>query len=215
VARFLVRRTPFGRPPGAGDEDDGAGLRAPARVRLAARRAAAIAEADETLAHLPGPGESLHALMTCRLDLADVIGALLHRLGRCDRLLLATLGYNGRNLRTMLAWLDGGAVGTLTLLASRFYRAHNGDQWGATLAEFRRRGQRAACADCHAKVVALHFASGERLAVEGSANLCGNGSAREQFTVINDPGLCAWHSRWIEGLVARHEGDESTSPGAG
>src|SRR5262245_61733793 len=98
MPRFSVRRLPFGRPPGADHEDDGTGLPTPARVKLAARRAAGIAEAKAILEHLPGPGESIHAIMTCRLDLADVIAALLTRLGRCESLTVATLGYNAKNL---------------------------------------------------------------------------------------------------------------------
>src|SRR5262249_6537397 len=116
VARFSARRLPFGRPPGADDvDDDGTGLPTPARVKLAARRAAGLAEARDVLAHLPGPGESLHAVCTARMDLSDVVGALLTKLGPCDRLVIATLGYNERNLRTMLGWLDSAAVRTLAL----------------------------------------------------------------------------------------------------
>jgi hypothetical protein len=207
VAKFTVRRVRFGAP-ASDDDDDGDGLPTPARIKLAARRAAGIREAKETLAYLPGPGESLHALCTARMDLTDVINALLEKLGRCDRLHIATLGYNARNLRCMLGWIDSGAVGELTLLASIFYRSHNGAQWEETLAEFRKRGQRAACCHCHAKVIALAFASGERLSIEGSANLCGNGSGREQFALINDAGLHNWHARWIEELVTRHEPEE-------
>jgi hypothetical protein len=139
------------------------------------------------------------------MDLTDVINALLERLGRCDRLLIATLGYNARNLRAMLGWIDQGAAHELQLLASIFFRSHNGELWEETLEEFRRRKQRAACCHSHAKVVTLAFASGERLSVEGSANLCGNGSGREQFALINDAGLHDWHTRWIAEAVKRHE----------
>ncbi len=208
MARFSARPVHFGRRPAAEADDDGEGLPTPARVKLAVRRAAGIAEAKAVLAHLPAPGESLHALCTARMDLTDVINALLERLGRCDRLHVATLGYNARNLRTMLGWLDTGAVGELTLLASIFFRSHNGDLWETTLEEFRDRKQRAACCHSHAKVVSLAFASGERLCVEGSANLCGNGSAREQFALIHDDGLHDWHARWIAEMVSRHEGDK-------
>jgi hypothetical protein len=208
MAKFSVRRVHFGRRPDDEADDDGEGLPTPARVRLAARRAAGIAEAKAVLAHLPGPGESLHALCTARMDLTDVINALLERLGRCERLHVATLGYNARNLRTMLGWLDTGAVGELALLASIFFRSHNGELWGTTLEEFRSRKQRAACCHSHAKVVAMQFGSGERLCIEGSSNLCGNGSAREQFALIHDPGLCDWHARWIAEMVSRHEGDQ-------
>jgi hypothetical protein len=53
--------------------------------------------------------------------------------------------------------------------------------------------------------VALAFACGSTLCVEGSANLCGNGSGREQFALINDASLQAWHSAWINVLVDQHE----------
>jgi hypothetical protein len=59
----------------------------------------------------------------------------------------------------------------------------------------------------HAKVAALAFDSGERLSIEGSANLCGNGSGREQFVLIHDAALHDWHARWITELVTAHEGD--------
>ena len=162
MARFSVRKTHFGRRPetAEGDDDNGECLPTPLRVKLAARRAAGIAEAKAVLEHLPGPGESLHALCTARMDLTDVIGALIERLGRCDRMLIATLGYNEANLRTMLGWLDSGAVGSLSLVASIFFRSHKGDLWAETLEEFRKRKQRAACCHSHAKVVALAFASG-------------------------------------------------------
>jgi hypothetical protein len=212
MARFSVRKLHFGDRPEDDTDDNGEGLPTPARVKLAARRAAGIAEAKAVLDHLPGPGESLHALCTARMDLTDVIVALGERFGTCDRLLIATLGYNERNLQSMLAWLDGGAVRELTLLASIFFRAHKAALWEETLHEFRQRKQRAACCHSHAKVVTLAFAGGERLTIEGSANLCGNGSGREQFALINDTGLHAWHSRWITQLVDKHEQSEEDGP---
>jgi hypothetical protein len=206
MARFSARKLHFGRVP---DQDDhGAGLPLPLRVKLAARRQAGIAEAKAVLDHLPGPGESLHALCTARMDLTDVIDALLDKLGKCYRLVIGTLGMNPRNVRSMLGWLDSGAVGSLTLLASIFYRSHNGKEWETTLAEFRKRGQRAACCHSHAKVVSMTFANGDKLAIEGSSNLCGNGSAREQIAIVRDPALCDWHAAWVTEAVARHEGKE-------
>jgi hypothetical protein len=210
MPRFTARRLPFGRPAAdlGEDDDEGRDLPRPHLLRLQARRAAGIKEAADTLAVLPGEGESLHAVMTARLDMTDVVNALLGKLGRCDRLAIATLGYNRRNFKAMLGWLDCGAVGCLLLVASIFFRSHNGALWAETLAEFRKRGCRAACCPSHSKVMALAFASGTRLAVEGSANLCSNGSAREQFTVIHDAGLHDWHAAWINDLVTRHGQEE-------
>jgi hypothetical protein len=210
MARFNPSRVHFGRAP-LHDEDDGEGLPKPLTTKASARRAAGIREASEVLAQLPGPGESLHAVMTARLDMTDVLAALLDKLGRCDRAVIATLGYNRRNFRALLGWLDAGKVGSLTLLASVFFRSHNGDLWSETVSEFRRRGQPAACAPSHAKVAALAFASGARLALEGSANLCSNGSAREQFVLCSDPTLHDWHAAWITDLVSRHEGQSEAA----
>jgi hypothetical protein len=207
MARFIVRKLHFGRRPGADPDDDGEGLPPPLRVKLAQRRAAGIAEAAAVLEHMPGANESLHCVCTYRMDLCDIIGALLERFGPCERMRVATLGYNARNLRALLRWLDSGAVRSLALVASIFFRAHNGSLWGGTLEGFRRRGQRAACCHSHAKVVSMAMLSGDKFALEGSANLCGSGSAREQFALIRDAALADWHGRWIDDLVRRHEGD--------
>jgi hypothetical protein len=204
MGRFTVRKPVFGQHSVDAD-DNGEGLPTPAKIKLALRRAAGIAEAKTVLDNLPGPGESLHCICTARMDLADVIVALGERFGVCERLLIATLGYNDRNLAAMIEWLDAGAVRSLSLVASKFFRAHKGALWEETLSAFRTRGQRAACCDSHAKVVTLAFESGERLCIEGSANLCGNGSGREQFALINDVGLHDWHAAWIQELVDRHE----------
>jgi hypothetical protein len=208
MTRFSVRKLHFGARPEADTDDHGEGLPTPARVKLAARRAAGIAEAKAVLDHLPGPGESTHLLFTARMDLTDAVNALLEKLGPCERMAVATLGYNRKNLKAMLAWLDSGAVGSLAMVASIFFRSHNGALWAETLEELRARGQRASCCDCHAKVVALSLASGGRYCLEGSANLCGSGSGIEQLAVINDAGLTEWHRSWIEALVTKHESNQ-------
>ena len=84
MSRFTVRRIRFGHH-AADPDDEGEGLPLPKLIRLRARRAAGIAEARAVLEHLPGPGESLHALCTARMDLTDVIGSLLERHGGATR----------------------------------------------------------------------------------------------------------------------------------
>jgi hypothetical protein len=207
MAKFTPRRIRFGLPPAA-DDDEGRDLPRPLLLRRQARRAAGIKEAADTLAQLPAEGESLHCVMTARLDMTDVVNALLGKLGRCTAAHVATLGYNRRNFKAMLAWLDSGQVGSLVLVASIFFRSHNGELWEETLAELQRRGCRAACCPSHCKVMALEFADGTHLAVEGSANLCSNGSAREQFVIVHDRELCWWHSSWIDALVTKHAASE-------
>lgn len=206
MARFALRKTPFGTPPAV--DDDGRGLPTPHRLRMQARRAAGIAEAAAILEHLPQPGESLHCLVTARLDLSDILNAIIEKIGTVEHLRIATLGYNRRNFKAMLRWLDAKQVLHLTLVPSIFFRSHNGDLWAETQDEFRSRDQRTACASSHAKVVTILMPSGVKYAIEGSANLCCNGSAREQFAMMHDAGIHDWHSAWIDQLVNSYVGKE-------
>jgi hypothetical protein len=63
--------------------------------------------------------------------------------------------------------------------------------------------------------MALSFASCAKMAVEGSANLCSNGSAREQVSLIHDAPLHDWHATWIDALVAKHEGKGKSEQATG
>jgi hypothetical protein len=125
---------------------------------------------------------------------------------------VATLGLNRRNYKMMLRWLDAGQVGSMALLVSKFFRAHNAELFTDLLTEFRQRRQRAAAVESHCKVMALSFENGTRFAVEGSANLCSNGSARENFCIVNDPDLVDFHARWIGEMMDNHEADPSNHP---
>ena len=196
------------------DERTAAGTPAGVLSRGLARRAAMLKEAGDVLTVLPAPGEALHAIITGRYDLLHLVVALLDKLGHAPAVRIATLSYNGRNLAEMLRLLDEGKVGSLTLLCSAFFRDHNKELWAETLEDFRQRGQRAAAARSHAKVVTLATAGGRRLSLEGSANLRTN-SNREQFCLTEDAALHDWHAGWIDDLVNRHEGDGGDNPGPG
>ncbi len=169
-----------------------------------------LAEAEDVLTVLPGPGESLHAVMTGRYDFMHVLTALIGRLGEVRAARVATLAYNARNLTELLALLDSGKVRTLTFLCSAFFKSHNQDLWERTVEEFRKRGQRAAAARSHAKIVTLALVAGGRYVLEGSANLRTN-SNREQFALFQDAGLHDWHAEWIDALVTAHEGEDRPS----
>jgi hypothetical protein len=170
------------------------------------RRTAQLAEAADILDVLPGEGETLHALMTGRYDLMHLLAALIGKLGGCSAARIATLSYNERNLDEMTKLLDAGAVGTMTLLCSAFFRDHNKQLWTATLDEFRARGQRAAAARSHCKIICLACTDGRRYSLEGSANLRTNGN-REQFALTQEATIHDWHAAWIDDLVSRHEGE--------
>jgi len=97
---------------------------------------------------------------------------------------------------------------------SAFFRDHNTELFEGTLEEFRDRGQQAAAARSHAKVVTFAFASGRRLTAEGSANLSSD-SNREQVLLADGAGLHEWHAGWVDALVSAHEGEQGDNPGTG
>jgi hypothetical protein len=188
----------------------GTSLPTPHTNRATALRTGQLAEAADALAVLPGPGEMVHSLLVGRFDLMHLLVCLIDQLGQVDVMKVATLSFNNRNVAEMLTLLDSSRVKKLTLLCSAFFRDHNQGLWEETLEEFRERGQRAAAARSHAKVVTFAFADGRRLTLEGSANLRSNGN-REQLLLADGAELHDWHSSWIDALIAEHEGDGDES----
>jgi len=178
------------------------------------RRLAALREAGEVLAVLPGPGEALHAIMTGRYDLCDLLDVMLTRLGTATHVRIATLSFNARNVERMAAWTEGaGAVQRLTLLCSRFFVEHNPETF-EQLREALRPPHRLAAARSHCKIVCFDFGTRGKLALEGSANLRSN-SNTENLCLIRDAALHDWHAAYIDAEVSKHEGDESDHPATG
>jgi hypothetical protein len=172
------------------------------------RRTAMLAEAKEVLAHLPGPGEALHALMTGRYDLMHLLLVLIERLGGCDDLQIATLSFNMANVAEMAALLDSARVKRLSVLCSKFFRENSKAIYQYAHDELTKRGQRLAFSRNHCKVVCVAASDGRRLVLEGSANLRTNSNI-EQFCLVNDPELHDWHATWIEKAMATHaQGNE-------
>jgi hypothetical protein len=199
VSRFAASAAArFGARPG--------GQAVPLRRKADGRRFAMLAAADEVLGVLPGPGESVHTLMTGFYDLMHVIVRLLDRLGPCPSLRIATLSYNARNLAELSRLIEAGRVGTVSLLCSAFFRDHNKDLFQRTREALAGAGGRVAAARNHCKVVCLRYPPGERLVLEGSANLRTNRN-REQLTLVRGDTLHDWHCSWIDEVIGRHERD--------
>jgi hypothetical protein len=171
--------------------------------KAAVRRAMMFKEAAELLTALPGPGgESVHCIQSGNLDLCVALMAILDmHPAPCLTMRVATLCYAKRNCLELLAALESKKIGTLTLLASNFFKSHYKelDQWFRDeLAAFP--GSRMATARSHAKVVCIDFADGTALVLEGSANLRSNHNA-EQLSITSDRALHDWYAAWIDGQV--------------
>jgi hypothetical protein len=167
---------------------------------------AQLKRAAEVIPHLPGPGESLHTLLTGYFDFALVLTCVLRsHPSPCDHVRIATLSFGPKNVQEMARWIDEKLVGRLTLLCSDFMAKASPEVYQGAVAELvEQRGQVVGSARCHAKVVTLAFADGQRLSFEGSANLRTNRNV-ENLAVVNDLGLHDWHAAWIDQKVREHE----------
>src|ERR1019366_5861861 len=169
-----------------------------------ARHVASLHRAADVLASIPGPGETLHALMTGEFDLMHLIAVLIGQVGPCQAVRFATLSYNKRNLAEMLRLFDEGRVREMHLLCSVFFRDHNKDLWTETQSQFRDRRQLVAASRSHCKVTTFACTDGRRFTLEGSANLRTNKNF-EQFTLTEGQQVHDWATDWIDKLISRHE----------
>jgi hypothetical protein len=161
------------------------------------------------LPHLPGPGESLHTLLTGFFDFALVLTCVLRaRPAPCEHARIATLSFGPKNTQEIVRWLDEGLVHRVTLLCADFMAKASPKVYQGAVKELaQQRGQTVGSARCHAKVCCLSFTDGLRLVFEGSANLRTNRNM-ENLCVVNDPGLHDWHAAWIDQKVREHEIDQ-------
>jgi len=89
--------------------------------RASLRRKAQLRKAAEVIPHLPGPGESLHTLLTGYFDFTLVLTCVLRsRPAPGAHARIATLSFGPKNTQEMARWLDEHLVGRLTLLCADF-----------------------------------------------------------------------------------------------
>ena len=187
----------------------------PVHTRAAARRMHEAKLAADLLPELPAPGETIHAMMSGRYDLAQVIVATVRR-WPVAHLRITSLSANKRTLRELIAEVDAGTVSRITLLLSGFFARHNKELFQAIREEVQadHPGSRIAAAKCHAKIALFEFRDGSiPLVLEGSANLRKNDSV-EQLTATRSRELHDWHAGWIDRLVSAHATDRTEDDAA-
>ena len=87
------------------------------------REARQAKSAADAIGELPGPGEAVHLIVAGRFALWDVVPAVLDTDGGpIEQLHVATLGFSKRNIEGMAAMLDAGAVRSLRLLCSHYFK---------------------------------------------------------------------------------------------
>jgi hypothetical protein len=158
------------------------------------------------ISELPGLEESLHVVCRGNFPLWSVVPAILTLASPAviEHLAIATLGFSASNATALLDLLDAGQIESVAVVASVYFERQNPAEWKMAYDGLAARGQRIVAIRSHAKVIALALTDGRRFAVESSANLrsCRN---LEQFTLAQSPELYAFHSGWINDVVAAQE----------
>ena len=150
---------------------------------------------------LPKPGEAVHAVINGTFDFWHIVPALIELTGaRCDRLDLATLGFNKKNITALLRLIDDGAIGRARLVCSVVHQALEPALCKFAFDELTARGGRFLAARNHAKVFCFDMAGGAAYTVEGSANLRSCGMA-EQFMMTSSRDLLEFHNNWIDEIT--------------
>jgi hypothetical protein len=172
--------------------------------KVTARRFARLEQlraAVEALRPLPWPGEAIHGVTGTSFSGWMIAAAIVELLrpAPIDAMTICTLGFNRENARDLCGLLDSGAVRSVLLLVSDYFKSSDRTIFADIRQDLERRGQRVAIARSHAKL--MLFDAGERhIVVETSANLRSSMNV-EQFSVADDPALLAFHRGWIDELV--------------
>lgn len=178
--------------------------KAKARQARERRGIKALIRPENAAAVLPflptDPDDRTHCLLRGDFVLCDLIPAILDARGRCEHLRIATLGCSVANADALLALMDAGKVGALTLILSHYFQQVDKTTVFRAVAERLEKRARIAVTRSHAKVICLATLAGDSLVIEGSANLRSSDNL-EQMLITNAADTHAFHAAWIDDLA--------------
>jgi hypothetical protein len=157
------------------------------------------ANAAALLDWLPGPGEHTHCALRGDFVLCDLIPAVIGHLGRCDDLMIATLGMSAANADCLGVLVERGLIGQLTIVCSHYFREVDKTTTFREVSARLEGKARIIVTRCHAKIICLPTSSGDWFVFEGSANLRSSDNT-EQLTIFNDQSVDAFHRAWLGSL---------------
>jgi hypothetical protein len=161
-----------------------------------------ITAAEKQFKRLPEKDESFHCLMGGDYNGSDIIPAIIALAGRdCERVRIATLGFNKSNIRQMCRMFDDGDIKAISIACCIYFRDTSRPLYEFAKNEFAERGQSLIASRTHAKIISFEFAPDDRIVIESSANLrsCNN---IEQLVISNHRELYEMHAGWIDHLHA-------------
>ena len=167
------------------------------------RLALQVRDARDAIQRLPGPQQAIHLAISGKFALFDVIPATLDLAGGATiaSVHIATLGFSKSNVSRMTELFDAGKLLKITLLCSHYFSGTSPEIHAFAAEEIGKRNQSFLSIRSHAKLLMMRLSDGRTITVESSANLrsCKN---IEQMTLCGDPGLYAFHTKWIDSLKA-------------
>lgn len=172
-------------------------------------RLVAYERAEDFAAQLPDldPDVRVHALVSGNFIFGDFLEALMVRTNYyAEKMLVATLSLGRENADSLHNLQRGGYVGSLALIVSDYWFAHERRREGGVPYILDTLGEagnfRMAAAGLHTKITLIRTSCGRHLVIHGSANLRSSRNL-EQFTIENDPELFAFHREWMEAILDR------------
>jgi hypothetical protein len=160
-----------------------------------------IDAAADHIRRLPGPGESLHAIVNARYKGYDIIPAIL-RLAKpavMEELTVATLSFSRDNAGELIKLIDAGKIRRCRFVASSYFQKSDADIFNFLADELKARGHDIRACRNHAKIILARMTDDRYFTVESSSNLrsC---YTLEQFCLTHDRGLYDFHQSWIDTL---------------
>ncbi len=160
--------------------------------------------AAEHLQRIPDALDAFHLLCSGRYALWDLAGPAIIQLAfphTIAAMTIATLGFSKANIAEMMKMMDAGKIGTLSILASHYFKGTSKGIFEYAEAELgKRTTTRFSSVRNHAKIAAVKLTDGRTVTIESSANLrsCKN---IEFMTVYGHPALYDFHIGWMNELL--------------
>lgn len=158
--------------------------------------------AIEMILQLPAEGESVHIVIDGRFEPCDFIPAIrrLAHPATIKNLELTTLGFNADNVACLMAGMDQGKIGQVTVICGHYFQKAEAGLYELLVKEIGGRGGKVHGLRTHTKLFLLEMSDGRHFVIEGSGNLRSCRSI-EQFCLTNDRDLLLFHRKWLSEYV--------------
>jgi len=155
-----------------------------------------VNNAVKLLNRLPGPGETIHAIMDSHFKGIDLVPAIINLAQRpAAELIVTTLGFNQRDAACLCELKERREIRELAMVCSNFFAEKDPRAYDYAVEHFARVGAKIAVSRNHSKLLLFDFGD-ECYTVESSANLrsCNN---FENFVLSNSKPLFRFHKGWV------------------